>query len=465
MKNPSTSGSVATAAVLGVSLLCGLRAEAQDRFSNERGVLPRGTTYQIRVPENWNHVLINDLDFAADPDSPKYLYWLSKGYAVSGTARRSEQPLGYDPAKEIDDLVTVLDVFEAKHGKPDRTIQYGSSGGGYDALMMAEYRASRIDGAVAVCALNVVWMMNSELDAWFSLQQLIAPKLPVVNPAGNRDTPPALAATALWREAITEAQTTPLGRARIALATTLGQAPAWVSLTTPEPDPKDMQALQQSTYESFMSRAGRQLGGQARFMFELAAPGQLSWNTGIDYKELFDRGDEDYKRAVRTLYREAGASLEDDLRTINEASRIAADPKAIKWWSMPGRTYEGKPKVPVFRMHTNGDPAVTVNIVEGYDRIVAQNGYGELYRRAFVNRPGHCTFSVAESAAAVETLMRRLDTGEWGSTEPKDLNALGETLDPTSEARFYDFRQVEYNRVWLPTVQDLIGPPPGNSGK
>jgi hypothetical protein len=77
----------------------------------------------------------------------------------------------------------------------------------------------------------------------------------------------------------------PLGRARIALATTLGQLPAWVSSTTPEPDPNDVYALQQSMFESLIAGAA-QPAGQSRFMFEHSAPGQLSGNIDVDYKKF-----------------------------------------------------------------------------------------------------------------------------------------------------------------------------------
>ena len=430
-------------------------ATAQGAFSDESGTLPRGTTYQIRVPTVWNGTLINDLDFAQTPDAPRYLHWLGRGYAVSGTARRADRATNYDPAHEIHDLVTVLDLFEAKYGKPKRTIQYGHSGGGHVALAMAEFRSDRIDGAVAGCAHTPVWLQNSELDFWFAMKALIAPDLPIVDLPQN-----VSALTVQWRAAINEAQKTALGRARIALATTIGQQPAWVSTTTPEPNANDEYALQQSMYESVIQRAGGQLGGQSRFMFEHAAPGQQSWNTGVDYEDSFKNGEPAYKRAVRRLYRDAGVDFERDIRKINAFPRVAADPKAIKWWSAPGRTVYGEPKVPVFRMHTNGDAAVTINLVEGYDRAVAKNGYTKLYRRAFVNGPGHCAFNVSESAAAVETLMKRLDTGHWGSTHSLDLNVLGNALDPMSPARYYDFEQTRYNRTWFPSVKEFIGPSP-----
>jgi len=440
--------------------LTGLPSSADAQaFSDERGTLPRGTVYQIRVPTVWNGTLINDLDFAQTPDAGRYLHWLSRGYAVSGTARRADRQAAYDPAHEIHDLVTVMDIFQAGHGKPARTIQYGHSGGGHVALAMAEIHPDRIDGVVAGCAHTPVWLMNSELDAWFALKALIAPDLQIT------DLPINLTAlTAAWRAAISEAQKTPLGRARIALAATIGQQPAWISTTTPEPNPHNTAELQQSMFESFIQRAGGQLVGQSRYMFEHAGSGQLSGNVGVDYEEFFENGEDAYKKAVRNLYRDARADLDRDLRKINAFPRVAADPKAIKWWTSPGRTVFAEPKVPVFRMHTNGDGAVTVNLVEGYDRAIEKNGYGTLYRTAFVNRPGHCTFSVAESAAAVETLVRRLDSGKWGSTKSMDLNILGRALDPTTEARFYKFEQTRYNRTWFPSLREFMGLAPQQGG-
>jgi pimeloyl-ACP methyl ester carboxylesterase len=111
-------------------------------------------------------VLISDLDFAQTPDAPRYAAMLKAGYAVAGTARRADRPTNYDPAREIDDLVTVMDRVEQRFGKPRRILQYGHSGGGHVALAMAETRPDRINGAIVGCAHTPVWLMNTELDAW-----------------------------------------------------------------------------------------------------------------------------------------------------------------------------------------------------------------------------------------------------------------------------------------------------------
>ena len=121
-------------------LLAAGAALAQTPPQAERGTLPRGTSYEIRMPTPWNGVLISDLDFAQTPDAPRYQYLLKAGYAVSGTARRADRLTQYDPAREIDDLVNVMDRVEQRYGKPRRILQYGHSGGGHVALAMAETR-------------------------------------------------------------------------------------------------------------------------------------------------------------------------------------------------------------------------------------------------------------------------------------------------------------------------------------
>ena len=57
---------------------------------------------------------------------------------------------------------------------------------------------------------------------------------------------------------------------------------------------------------------------------------------------------------------------------------------------------------------------VPPEITDGYVQKMRENhGKRRLYRTAVVERGGHCTFSVAENAAAVETLVERIETGRW----------------------------------------------------
>jgi pimeloyl-ACP methyl ester carboxylesterase len=458
---PVTVAAVIAALILGPGEVS-RRAAAQSTFSEEGGTLPDGTVFLMRVPAKWNRILIRDLDFARGANNPRYQSLLEQGYAVSGTQRHRLRMYQYDPAREIANLDKVLDRFESRFGKPDRVIQFGCSGGGHVTLAVAEDFSDRIDGAIALAAHTPVWLMNTYLDGWFVLKVLIGSNEPTelvianlpsdatYNPSGHGVIG---AIPAAWRAAIDRAQRTAEGRARIALAFTIGQWPAWVNSLTPQPDLEDVEALQHAMYHAVYQNAANP-GGEARIMFENAANGQqLSWNTGVDYREFFENGNEYFKRAVRRLYEEARLNLDADLEKLNGAPRIAASPHALEFWKAAGRTVRGNPKIPVLRMHEVGDYQIPPSLVEGYDAQIRANGKDALYRTAFVNGDAHCGFNVAETAAAVETMIRRLDSGRWPSTDPDHLNKLGASLVTGVTPRFISIekhRQMKYNRVWVP---------------
>lgn len=448
---------IACLAAPGVSLH---RMAAQGSFTAEGGTLPDGTVYLMRVPSNWNGTLIRDLDYAPGAGNPRWAHLLEKGYALAGTGRHRLRLFQYDPAREIANLDRVLDLFEKRFRRPNRVIQYGCSGGGAVGLAIAEDFSSRIDGVIATAAHIPVWQMNTFLDGWFVLKALIAPDLPIVDlpveASAGADHGTDGGIPGAWRRAIDAAQQTPEGRARIALAFTIGQWPAWAGhRLTPQPTLDDVAALQHSMYHTLFHNADNP-GGEARIRKELAANGQqLSWNTGVDYREFFDNGNELFKRAVRQLYEETGLDLEADLVRINAFPRVSASPYALEWWNTPGRTAKGNPKIPLLRMHEVGDQQVPLSLVEGYGDLIRANGKDDLYRLAIVNSPAHCTYTVVETMVAIEIMMRRLDTGRWGSTEPEHLNALAKSM-PGSAARFTridQFAQKKYNRTWAPRAR------------
>jgi hypothetical protein len=414
----------------------------------------RGTTYEIRRPTDWNGILIGDLDFAQSPDAPRFLWMLRAGYALAGTARRPDRPTNYDPAREIDDQITVFDLFEAKFGRPRTTVQFGQSGGGHVALAMAESRAHRIDAAVVACAHTPIWLMNAELDGWFVLRTLIGLDLPIVDLAGQDNAH----LMARWREALTQAQATPIGRARIALAATLGQFAPWSVPNTTEPSRNDDGAMQRAMFEAMVERAER-VGGPARVMFERSVPGQISWNEGVDYTAMLATLDAETRARLGRFYAGSGGDLAGDLARLAEAPRIQAKPEAVRWWSYPGRTVTGRPLVPVFRFHTTGDGVILPSAVEGYERLLDASGHRPLYRAAFVRAAGHCTFSPAEIAAAIDTTVRRIATGQWEDTSPGTLNRRAAELDPTTAARYVDERQDRFYRVWVPNWAQLAAAP------
>ena len=439
----------------------GTNEAAQITYKEYGGIFGDGTQYLMRIPSNWNGTLIRDLDYASAPNSQRNLYLVEQGFAVAGTKRHERRWVGfYDPAREIRHLNSVLDKFETQFQKPDRVIQYGCSGGGHVGLAVSEDFSSRIDGVIATGAHTPVWLMNTMLDGWFVLQTLLAPDLPIIDIPTEANLRPQHADIVFaWRQIIDAAQQTPEGRARIALAVTIGQWPDWSHETIANPDRNNIDALQQSMYRTVLHRYANSgdIGGRSRYMFENPSgltSSQLSWNTDVDYRAFFENGNTFQKEAVYKLYQQAGLDLTEDLQQVNTAPRISADPEAIEYWNAPGRNVQGKPAIPLLRMHEIGDPVVAVSPVQGYSDLVAANGKSDLYRTAFVEAPTHCGFTIAETAVAIEIMMRRLDSGKWESTEPANLNELASSMNVEGTVpRFIDFdpyKNTRYNRTWIP---------------
>jgi hypothetical protein len=76
-------------------------------------------------------------------------------------------------------------------------------------------------------------------------------------------------------------------------------------------------------------------------------------------------------------------------------------------------------------MHTTGDGLVIAPNEDAYAHVVGAAGEQDLLRQLFVRRAGHCTFTAGETIAALEVLLKRLDTGRWDGTavQPAALNA------------------------------------------
>lgn len=415
-------------------------------YTEVKDTIPfRGTQYMIRVPEHWNGILLSDLDYLQSANWDRNLLLLEQGYALLGTARRPERLFHYDPAHEIHDIISVLDIFEKLFGKPDHTIQLGCSGGGTISLAIAEIHPDRFDGSIAGCASTSPWMANTHLDALFVLKALIAPELPIVSLPMGGDELKVIGDQ--WKLAIEDAQKTAIGRAHIALAFTIGQ---WPVCHQAEADAYAQ--IQRSMYEDLLNLvpSERTFGTT---MLEEASQGMLRWNRGVDYKVFFQNGNPEYIQVVNHLYAEANAEINKDLQTINAFERIDVDSSAIRWWSAPGRTHIGEPKIPLLRINTTGDALVYPSMAQGYGTLVKEKGYESMFRQAFVDRCGHCTFTTGEWMAAIQIMVERIETGCWPSTEPDDMNELGKKICPNSIMNYKHHEGIQrYNRIWCPSV-------------
>jgi hypothetical protein len=85
-------------------------------------------------------------------------------------------------------------------------------------------------------------------------------------------------------------------------------------------------------------------------------------------------------------------------------------------------------------LHTTGDGWVVNQNEQAYRSVIQNAKDAQLLRQAFVHRAGHCSFTPAETIAAFQTLIDRIDTGTWAdSADPGTLNnrasALGSSLN------------------------------------
>ncbi|HVH71629.1 MAG TPA: hypothetical protein VNB49_11015 [Candidatus Dormibacteraeota bacterium] len=117
------------------------------------------------------------------------------------------------------------------------------------------------------------------------------------------------------------------------------------------------------------------------------------------------------------------------MKMLNETVRINADPRATEYLER-NIIFSGDIHIPVLTLHTTGDGLVVVENESAYSQVVREEGNGQFLRRTFVSRAGHCTFTPAETIAAVQTLLARLETGKWPDVDASNMNTTATTLGP-----------------------------------
>jgi pimeloyl-ACP methyl ester carboxylesterase len=438
-----------------VSLLLSSAARAQSGVTKQTGTLPDGATYIIEVPSPWNGILFlysHGYDRPDRPNPPAMdagdrltgAFMLSRGFALAGS---SYAHTGWAVQEALVDQIAVLDIFAQTFGKPQRTIAWGHSLGGMITAGLIQRNPDRFDAALPMCGVlsGGVATWNTALDSAFAFQTLLgSSQLQVVNitgPVGNLTLAEGLLAAA---------QGTPQGRARLALVSALADGPGWFDPTKPEPAPTDF-AGQEMNQFLWDQQVDFPFVFAFRAELEFRAGGNPSSNVGVDYRRQFAHSAD--AAEVRALYEQAGLDLEADLDELNETVRISADPRAMEYLEQ-NIIYDGDIHIPVLTLHTTGDGLVVVENESAYRQVVREDGNQALLRRTFVSRAGHCTFTPAETIAAVQVLIDRLDTGKWRNLDPAALNAAAAALGPLNTfgggsvipSAFVDFHPAQYLR-------------------
>ena len=409
------------------------------------GTTSDGGSWVADVASPWNGTLLlyshgfGPPQAADAPDASTKQALLDRGYALAGSS--------YDPAgswwalgSALRDQFETLDAVRADlPSRPRRVIAVGTSMGGLISALESERGKRRIDGALTTCGLvgGAVALNNYQLDGGYAMARLLAPALPIklvrfIGPDDGLQTGTQLDAVAQ------QAQATPAGRARLALAMAFLNVPTWAP-GQPMPGRNDYDAQEQQQYDF-------QFGGpfttmdffeSGRPWIEQAAAGNGSWTVGVDFARLFARSP--YARQVRALYREADLRLDADLATLTAGADIRADANAIRWLrqtSVP----TGRLRVPELDLHTISDQLVPVQQENAYARTVRAAGAQRLLRQAYVERQGHCNFTPAELVAGVLAIEHRVKTGGWdGVATPQALQAAATGL-ALSDAAFVPYQ-------------------------
>ena len=406
-------------------------AHAQAGVTTKTGTLADGATYLIEVSANWNGTLFLYSHGYVTPGSPNpahdvgdpltRFFMLSSGFALAGS---SYATTGWAIHEALLDQIAVLDVFKMMVGEPKRTIAWGHSLGGIISAGLIQRHPDRFDAALPMCGVlsGGVATWNTALDSEFAFKTLLAPGsgLQVVNISNP------LANLQLAEQFLAIAQSTPQGRARLALVSALADGPGWFVPTSPEPAPTDFTSQEMNQF-LWDQRVVFPFVFAFRAELEARAQGNVSWNTGVNYRAQLAHSVD--RHEVQELYEKAGLSLDADLETLEDAVRISADPEGVHYLER-NIIFNGEIHIPVLTLHTKGDGLVVVQNESAYKQVVEEAGNEEFLRQTFVSRAGHCTFTPAETIAAVQTLINRLDTGRWQDVDATDLNNAAAALGP-----------------------------------
>ncbi|WP_155849065.1 DUF6351 family protein [Amycolatopsis vancoresmycina] len=413
------------------------------------GQLTDGTPYAFAKPSRWNGAVLVDLDFAAGGlASPLTASLLARGYAVGGTTRTIS---GWNIARAIGNQAEALGRFEGAFGRARYAIAEGRSMGGMVAAGVAQVYPGRFAAAIPMCGGlgGAVGQWNQKLDTVFVLKSLLFrdTALPVTGiPADVPGTQQQ------WLSAVTAAQSTAAGRARIALAAAIGQLPGWGlaagGTPAPVPDDRDADGVEQGMY---LALAGGPLPylGQAvssRRAIEQLAGGNPSWNTGVDYAHQLTTAAPAQRDAVRRLYERAGLDLRADLGRLAAEPRVTADPAAVRYLER-GIVFTGDLRIPVLTVNGTGDQISTVAQQQSYGALVRRAGHESLLRQTYVQAAGHCTYTTGEQQAAIDRMLTRLRTGHWPGTEPRTMNAQAVAVDGVP-GRYLAYTPPRFNRTY-----------------
>lgn len=401
------------------------------------GTTSDGGSWVADLPAGWNGTLLlyshgyGTTQASDAPDATTQAALLARGYALAGSGMGSPSGSLWVLGTALDDQFQTLDQVRRTvlPRAPEHVLAVGTSMGGLISSLEAERGHGRLDGVLSTCGIvgGGVNLSNYQLDGEYVMSHLLAPdqSIKLVDYANAGE---AAAAAAQLQAVGEQAQTTPQGRARLALAMAFLNTTEWAPTAAAPPDPSDPAAVEAGQYGTEFGFAPFPIipfTVTGRQQIELSQGGNASWTAGVDFARELSRSP--YRSTVEALYQQAGLDLAADLRDLTRHADITPDPRALLW-ALRTSVPTGRLEVPTLTMHTIGDNLVPVTHESQYGQQVARAGAGELLRQAYVARAIHCNFTPAELVAGVLAVQQRVESGSWGSlATPDALNASAAT--------------------------------------
>ncbi|MBV8947095.1 MAG: hypothetical protein JOZ95_16835 [Solirubrobacterales bacterium] len=432
-------GRKAIIALVAAGMLAALPASsgAQATSTQYAGATSDGGQWIADVPTNWNGTLLlyshgfGPLVAADAPDPTTKAALLDRGYAMAGSS--------YDPNgswwalnSALTDQFQTLSAVEALlPSKPVHVFAVGTSMGGLISALEDEHSNGRLDASLTTCGIVAggLQLGNYQLDGEYAMTQLLNPTGESIQLVNFNNNPGAGLATGKQLDALADqAQTTPQGQARLALAMSLMNVSTWAPGQT-MPAPNDYNGQEQQQYQVEFAKSGPATGIQTTMDFvefgrpwiEQAAGGNPNWTKDVNFFRLL--AESPYAPEIVSLYRQAGLNLWRDLQTLTRNANITADPAAVRSLTQTS-VPTGRLQIPELDMHTISDQLVPVQQENYYRHTVTFAGRRELLRQAFVQRQLHCNFTPAELVAGVQAVQQRVETRHWDDlADPARLNA------------------------------------------
>ena len=300
------------------------------------------------------------------------------------------------PARGVDDLLDLKDLFIRRFERPERTFGAGASMGGGSAQIMAEQFPGEIDGAFVLCGA----LSNAEVVDFIVSWHAVAHWL--IGAAPSRVDAAGLVEWARPLGAIEDRvlRLTPLGEQFAAVMRELSGGERW----------------------GFRDGVARQwrtnFGLGAVYWPVLLAAGEAAAGSVIEHDGSLSAFD------TTGIVYEADPAAGVDLDALNdEVLRFSVD-AALR--ADPGLgVATGRLPIPLLSVKTTGDLWTPISLDRDYARRVRAAGDGgNLIMRA-VRHAGHCNFNdVTEGLRGMLDLMRWVDEGE----RPRGEDLSGDDL-------------------------------------